>query len=77
MELLVQSVPITSKVASLNPVHGEVYSIQHYVISFSVTCDRTVRFSPGTPVSFTNKTVRHDITDLAMNGREFYTNFPW
>jgi len=29
----VQSVPITTKVASSNPVH-EVYSIQHYVIKF-------------------------------------------
>ena len=27
-----QSVPITTKVVSLNPDHGEVYSIQHYVI---------------------------------------------
>jgi cell shape-determining protein MreC len=25
---------ITTKVVSLNPVHGEVYSIQHYVIKF-------------------------------------------
>ena len=30
----VQSVPITTKVVSLNPVHGEVYSIQHYVRKF-------------------------------------------
>jgi hypothetical protein len=30
----VQSVPITTKVVSVNPVHGEVYSIQHYVIKF-------------------------------------------
>jgi hypothetical protein len=30
----VQSVPITTKVVSSNPVHGEVYSIQHYVIKF-------------------------------------------
>ena len=30
----VQSVPITTKVVSLNPVHGEVYSIQHHVIKF-------------------------------------------
>ena len=30
----VQSVPITTKCASSNPVHGEVYSIQHYVIKF-------------------------------------------
>jgi uncharacterized protein with PQ loop repeat len=28
------SVPITTKVVSSNPVHGEVYSIQHYVIKF-------------------------------------------
>jgi hypothetical protein len=32
--LPVQSMPITTKVVSLNPVHGEVYSIQHYVIKF-------------------------------------------
>jgi hypothetical protein len=25
---------ITAKVVSSNPVHGEVYSIQHYVIQF-------------------------------------------
>ena len=29
-----QSVPITTKVVSSNPIHGEVYSIQHYVIKF-------------------------------------------
>jgi len=29
-----KSVPITNKVVSLNPVQGEVYSIQHYVIKF-------------------------------------------
>ena len=28
----VQSVPITTYVVSSNPVHGELYSIQHYVI---------------------------------------------
>jgi hypothetical protein len=33
-ELPVQLVPITNNVASSNPVHGEVYSIQHYVIKF-------------------------------------------
>ena len=30
----VQSVPITPNVVSSNPDHGEVYSIQHYVIKF-------------------------------------------
>ena len=29
-----QSVPITSNIVSLNPAHGEVYLIQHYVIKF-------------------------------------------
>jgi gamma-glutamylcyclotransferase (GGCT)/AIG2-like uncharacterized protein YtfP len=29
-----QSVPITTKGVSSNSVHGEVYSIQHYVIKF-------------------------------------------
>jgi len=38
----VQSVPITTKVVSSNPVHGEVYSIQHYVIK---TRDGLVVFS--------------------------------
>ena len=32
LQLPMQSVPITNKVMCLNPVHGEVYLIQHYVI---------------------------------------------
>ena len=34
LQLPMQSVPITTKVMCLNPVHGEVYLIQHYVIQF-------------------------------------------
>jgi hypothetical protein len=34
LQLAVQSVPIATKVVSSKPVHGEVYSIQHYVIKF-------------------------------------------
>ena len=34
LQLHVQSVPITTKVVSSNPVYGDVYSIQHYVIKF-------------------------------------------
>ena len=56
---LEQSVPITTNVMSSNPVHGEVYSIQHYVIKF-VSDFRQVgsflrvpRFPPP------NKTYRH------------------
>jgi hypothetical protein len=29
-----QSVPITTNAVSSNPAHGEVYSIQYYVIKF-------------------------------------------
>jgi hypothetical protein len=32
--MVVQSVPITIKVVSSNPAHGEMHSIQHYVIKF-------------------------------------------
>jgi hypothetical protein len=34
LQLFVQLVPITTKLVSSNPIHGEVYSIQHYVIKF-------------------------------------------
>jgi len=33
-QLTTQSVPITTKVVILNPAHGEVYLIQHYLINF-------------------------------------------
>jgi len=48
-----------TKVVTSNPVHGEVYSIQHYVIKFVSDCDRLV-VDPSPPVSSTNKTDRHD-----------------
>jgi hypothetical protein len=63
LHLLVQSVPITNKVLSSNPVHGEVYLIQHYVIKF--VSDRGW-FSPCTPVSSINKTDRHPITEILL-----------
>ena len=37
-----QSVPITTKVVSFYPAHGEVYSIQHYVTSLTVTYGMSV-----------------------------------
>ena len=33
-QLPMQSVPITTKVVNSNPAHGEVYSMQHFVIKF-------------------------------------------
>jgi hypothetical protein len=41
----VQSVPITTKVVSSNPVHGEVYSIQHYAIKFVSDLHQLSNFS--------------------------------
>jgi hypothetical protein len=51
----VQIVPFTTNGLSSNPVHGEVYAIQHYVIKF--VSDRSVVFS-------TNKT--DDISQILL-----------
>jgi hypothetical protein len=51
-------VPITTRVVSSNPVHGEVYSIQHYVIKFVSDLGqigsflRVLRFPP--PIKLTD-----------------------
>jgi hypothetical protein len=49
---------ITTKVVSLNPVHGEVYLIQHYVIKFvsdlwQVCCDRSLGHTLSQALSWT------------------------
>jgi hypothetical protein len=51
---------------SSNPAHGEVYTIQHYVIK---VCQRLVTgrwFFPGTLVSSTNKTDCHNIAEILL-----------
>ena len=63
LQLPVQSVPITTTVVSSNPAHGDVYSIQLYVIKF--VSDLSL-VSPGTPVSSTNKADHHDITQVLL-----------
>ena len=62
----VQSVHITIKVVNSNPVHGEVYSIQHYVIKVCQSLARGRWLSLGTLVSSTNKTDRLDITEIVL-----------
>ena len=64
--LPVQSVPITTKVVSSNPLHDEMYSIQHYVIKFVSDMRKVGSFSTVTSVSFTNKTDRHDISEILL-----------
>ena len=58
---------ITTKVVSSNPVHGEVYSIQHYVKKFDSDLQQVGGwFSLGTLVSSTIKTDRNDITEILL-----------
>jgi hypothetical protein len=45
LQLPVQSVPMTTKVVSSNSIHGEVYSIQHYVIKFVSNFQQVSGFS--------------------------------
>ena len=61
-----QSVPITTNVVSLNPAHGEVYLIQHYLINFVSDLLQVGGFSPGTRVPSTNKTDHHDIAEILL-----------
>ena len=61
-----QSVPITTNGMSSNSVHGKVYSIQHYVIKFVSDLQKVRQFSPGSPVSSTNKAARHDLTEILL-----------
>jgi hypothetical protein len=44
LQLSMQSVHITTKVVSSNPDHGEMYTMQHYVMQF------VSDFSPDTPL---------------------------
>ena len=48
---------------SSNPVHDKMYLIQYYVIKFVGDMRQVNGFSPGTPVSSTNKT-DHNITEI-------------
>ena len=57
---------ITTNVVSSNPAHGEMYF-------YTTLCDKVCQwfaacrwFSSGTPVSFTNKTHRHDTADILL-----------
>jgi hypothetical protein len=50
----------------VHPAHDETYSIQHYVIKFISDLRQVGGFSMGTPVTTTNKTDLHDITEILM-----------
>jgi len=61
----VQSVHSITKVVSLNPTHGEVYSIQLYVIKFDSHLQQVVGFIRMPPLIY--KTDRHDKTEILLN----------
>ena len=61
-----QSVPITTNVVRSNPAHGEMYSIQHYVIKSVGDLRQVGGISSTTPVSSTNKTYRHEIAEILL-----------
>jgi len=66
LQLPEQSVPITTNVVRLNPTHGEVYSIQHYVIKFVSDLWQVGGFLRVLMIFSTNKTDRHDITEILL-----------
>jgi hypothetical protein len=62
LKLYVQSVPITTKVVSSNPDHGEVYSIQRY----EKACQWLAAGRWLSSVSSINTTDRYDITEILL-----------
>ena len=64
LQLPMQSVPITTNVVSSNPVHGEVYLIQLYVIQFISDFRQVGSFLRVLRVSSTNKTDCHNKTEI-------------
>jgi hypothetical protein len=53
------AITITTKVVSLIPAHGEVYSIQHYVIKFVSDLRQVWVFLPSS-----TKTDHHDMNEI-------------
>jgi hypothetical protein len=59
------SVTITTEVVTMNPVHGELYSMQHYVITFGSDLLLVSGFL-RVLWSSTNQTDHHDITEILL-----------
>ena len=58
--------PITTKFVSSNPVHGEVYSIQHNVIKFVSDLQQVSGFPRVLWFPPPIKTDHHDITEILL-----------
>ena len=68
LQLPMQSVPIITKVVSLNPADGKVYSIQHYVIYMQFVSDlwQVGDFLWGTLVYCMNEAGNHNIAEILL-----------
>jgi hypothetical protein len=66
LQLPVQSVPITTEVVSLNPAHGKVYSIQHYVIKFDSDLRQVGGFLWVLRFTSNDKTDCHNINEILL-----------
>jgi hypothetical protein len=77
----VQSVPITTKIVSLNPAHGEVYSIQLYVIMYVSDLWQVcgfLLFPP--PIKLTATIYKWNIVESSVkhhNPNPFIKKFDW
>ena len=61
-----QLVPITTNVVSSNPIHDEVYSIQHYVLKFVSQLRQVGGFLRVLQFPSLNKTDRHATADILL-----------
>ena len=66
LQLHVQSVPVTTKIVSYNRVHGEVYSIQHYMIKFVSDLGQVGGINQALRIPPPIKTDRHNITEILL-----------
>jgi hypothetical protein len=66
LQLPMQSVPITTKAVSSNPVHSEVFLIQHYVIMFVSDLRKVSCFIWVSRFPQSIKHDRHDITEILL-----------
>jgi len=81
LQLPMQSVPITTNVVSSNPAHGELYSIQYYVIKLVSDLwqiggfPQVLRFPP--PITLTPRynriLLKGALNTITFNPNPYYT----
>ena len=77
MVVIILYVDLQLPMQSAHITHGEVYSIQLYVITFVSDLRQQVGGFPGTPVSSTNKTDHLDIISLKVALKTIIQTLLW